>query len=104
MLVRLFSVLVRRDSVGEEGIMFGRCWSRLDRLDWRLRGGGGGGGIALPVLSFETTRWVLRPDDAEEVGFRLGAGDEGSMSDSMVLLREDEGPGADAVVRTEVDL
>lgn len=55
-LVRLYSMLVRRLSAGDdEKGTFGRCWSRLDRLDCRRRGGGGGGG-KLPVLSPETAR------------------------------------------------
>jgi hypothetical protein len=91
----LYSVLVRRLSVGEEEGMYGRCWSRLSLL--RL-GGGGGGGIWLPVLPPET----LRFEDMELVRFTPGAGDDG-FSESMVLRRDEGGSGIDRAVRTELD-
>jgi hypothetical protein len=101
MLVRRYSVLVRRLSVGEEEEYgCGRCWSRLERLDWRRRGGGGGG-MLLPVLPPDTLRCVLRVEDTEEVRWMLGAGDEAS--DSRVLRRGEGGSGMDRGVLTEPD-
>jgi hypothetical protein len=89
---------VRRLSVGDDG-MFGRCRSRLERLDWRRRGGGGGGGIALPVLSLETMRWELRFDD--DVRRPSPTGDPGS--ESMVLRRDDSAVDIELPVRTDVE-
>lgn len=87
----------------EEAGICGRCWSKLERFDCRRRGGGGGGGITtLPVLSFETTREVLRFEDIDDVRLTLTTGDEGSKSESMVLLR-DGGPCVELAVRVEVD-
>lgn len=62
----------------EEVKAWGRCWSRLERLDCRRRGGGGGG-MVLPVLPPETLR-MLRLDETDEVRCMLGAGDEASGS------------------------
>jgi hypothetical protein len=100
-LVRRFSMLVRRLSVGDEEDMNGRCWSRLDRFDWRRRGGGGGGGIVLPVLSFETTRGAFRFEVIDEVRRTLVMGEAGS--ESKVLRRDEDGPGTEGAVRTEFE-
>lgn len=81
--------------------MKGRCWSRLERPDPGLRrGGGGGGATALPVLSLDARRRLLRFEAVDDVRFIPGSGNGGSPS--RVLLRED-GPCDESVVRTEVE-
>lgn len=99
MLVRLCSVDVRRLSVGEVGGKVERCWSRLERPDWRLRGGGGGGGMEAE-LSLETERGALRFEFIEDVRWRPGAGEDGS--DDNVVRREEGGLGDDTVGRRAV--
>jgi hypothetical protein len=99
-LVRRFSILVRRLSEGEEGTCWGRCMSRLERLDCRRRGGGGGGAMELPVLSLETIRWEWRFDAIEEVR-RMSATGEGDSEPSKVLRREDVALCPGVVVRIE---
>jgi hypothetical protein len=99
-LVLLCSVLVRRLSVGDEE-MWGRGWSRLERFDCRRRGGGRGGGFELVLLSFDTTREVLRFDEMLDVRCTPVTGAAGS--ESMVLRRDWVGPCVGVAVRTEVE-
>jgi hypothetical protein len=57
--------------------------------------------LRLPVLSFDTTREVLRLDEIEDVRRTSTAGDVGS--DSSVLRLDDDTPWAGFTVRTEVE-
>jgi hypothetical protein len=56
--------------------------------------------MALPILSLDAIRMLLRFEAVDKVRFTSGTG--GSASPSNVLLRED-GPCAEPVVRTEFD-
>jgi hypothetical protein len=57
--------------------------------------------MLLPLLSFETTRGVLRVDEMEEVRRILAAGDAGS--ESKVFRRDVVASSAEPAVRTELE-
>jgi hypothetical protein len=57
--------------------------------------------MALPVLSFETTRWEVRFDEIDEVRRVSPIGDAGS--ESRVLRRDDIAPCNEFPVRTDAE-